>query len=110
VAGSNTLIDMTALPARERLMADERFHLVTDSIPVAIRDAEVEISIIHPTARGTRTLPADTVVMIGYNQPNRELADAINGQGVTTHVVGDASGTRALRSAIRSAGLLARSL
>jgi hypothetical protein len=48
--------------------------------------------------------------MIGYNHPNRELADVLNAPGVTTHVVGDASGTRALRSAIRSAGLLARSL
>jgi 2,4-dienoyl-CoA reductase-like NADH-dependent reductase (Old Yellow Enzyme family) len=110
VAGSTSLIDMTALPARERLMADDRFHLVIDSMPVAVRDAEVEISIVHPTARGTRTLPADTVVMIGYNQPNRELADALLARGVTTHVVGDATGTRALRSAIRTANLLARSL
>jgi hypothetical protein len=70
----------------------------------------VEVSIVHPTARTTRTIPADTVVMIGYNQPNRELADYLLEEGVTTHVVGDAAGTSDLRSAIRSSSLLGRSL
>jgi 2,4-dienoyl-CoA reductase-like NADH-dependent reductase (Old Yellow Enzyme family) len=110
VAGSNTLVDMTALPARERLLADDRFHLVTDTMPVAINEGDVEVRLIHPTAKVTRRLPADTVVMLGYNHPNRDLADALGGTGPTVHLVGDATGARTLRSAIGTAGMLARTL
>ncbi len=110
VAGSNSFVDMTALPARERLMGDDRFHLVIDSTPVAITDNDVEICIVHPTAKGTRRIPAETVVLIGYNHPNRELSDALTAGGRITHLVGDATGSRTLRSAIRSAAMLARVL
>ena len=48
--------------------------------------------------------------MIGYNHPNRELADALAEGGPPVYVVGDAGGSRSLRSAIKDATSLARSL
>jgi hypothetical protein len=42
--------------------------------------------------------------MIGYNVPNRDLADALKeAGGPALYVVGDAAGSRSLRSAIRDA-------
>jgi hypothetical protein len=48
--------------------------------------------------------------MIGYNLPNRDLADALAETGTPVHVVGDAAGSRTLRAAIKDATMLARSL
>ena len=108
VPGSNSLIDMTALPARERLLTNPRFHLLTDSCLVEITRSHVEARLIHPGATSTRQLPADTVVMIGYDHPNRELADALQGTGRPALLIGDASGSRSLRSAIRGGTMVAR--
>jgi 2,4-dienoyl-CoA reductase-like NADH-dependent reductase (Old Yellow Enzyme family)/thioredoxin reductase len=110
VAGSTLKSDMSTAAARERLFADERFQFVSDTYLVEITEDDVETRVIHPTAKTTKRLAADTVVMIGYNHPNRELADALDGTGVPTYVVGDAAGSRSLRSAIKDATDLARSL
>jgi 2,4-dienoyl-CoA reductase-like NADH-dependent reductase (Old Yellow Enzyme family) len=110
VAGSTLHSDMSAGPARERLLAAERFQFISDSYLVEITDTDVEVRLIHPTAKGTRRIPADTVVMIGYNHPNRDLADALAGVGAPVYVVGDAAGSRSLRRAIKDATAVARSL
>jgi 2,4-dienoyl-CoA reductase-like NADH-dependent reductase (Old Yellow Enzyme family) len=110
LAGSTLHSDMTAGPARERLLADERFRFISDSYLVEITDSEVEIRLIHPTATRTDRIPADLVAFIGYNHPNRDLADALAEDGPPVHVVGDAAGSRTLRSAIKDATALARSL
>jgi hypothetical protein len=109
LAGSTLHSDMSAGPARERLLAHERFQFISDSYLVEITESDVEIRLIHPTATRTRRLPADTIAFIGYNHPNRDLADALEG-GPPTYVVGDAAGSRSLRSAIKDATSLARSL
>ena len=101
---------MSAGPARERLLADDRFQFISDHYVVGITPSDVEISLIHPTAHGTRRLPADTVVMIGYNHPNRELAEALGEDGPPVYVVGDAAGSRTLRAAIKDATTTARGL
>jgi hypothetical protein len=110
VAGSSSLVDSTALPARERLMTNERFHLVIDSYITEITATDVEVAIIHPGAPPARRFPADSVVMVGYNEPNRELADALTDSSIPIHIVGDASGTHTLRAAMRNAALVARTL
>jgi 2,4-dienoyl-CoA reductase-like NADH-dependent reductase (Old Yellow Enzyme family) len=112
VAGSRPApgSDMSAGPARERLLADERFQFISDHYVVEITPSDVEVRLIHPTGRATRRLPADTVVMIGYNHPNRELADALDDSGPPVYVIGDAAGSRTLRAAIRDATRTARGL
>jgi 2,4-dienoyl-CoA reductase-like NADH-dependent reductase (Old Yellow Enzyme family) len=110
VAGSTLHSDMTAGPARERLLADERFRYISDSYLVEITESDVEVRLIHPTAKGTQRVPADLVAFIGYNHPNRELADALADGGPPVYVVGDAAGSHTLRSAIKDATRVARSL
>ena len=101
---------MSAGPARERLLADERFRFVGEHYLVEITELDVEVSLIHPTAKGTRRVPADTVVMIGYNHPNRELVDALADGGPPLYLVGDAAGNRSLKAAIKDATRVARDL
>ena len=47
-------------------------------------------------SNATEKLPADTVVFISLNKPNRELYDELMARGVAVSVVGDASAPRFL--------------
>ena len=57
-----------------------------------------------------RILPADTVILVMYHRPNRELSDALREAGIDHRVVGDANGTEELQRAMREANLVARAL
>ena len=57
-----------------------------------------------------RTLPADTVVIATFHEPNDELADHLAGHGFGVHVVGDANGTDSIPPAIPGAAAIARRL
>jgi 2,4-dienoyl-CoA reductase-like NADH-dependent reductase (Old Yellow Enzyme family) len=109
VAGRQHL-DLTAGPAIERLMPDPRFHLITNSHLLEITPTDVEVAYALGPGGPSSRHAADTVVFIGYNEPNRQLADALAGSGITVHVIGDAAGGRSLRGAIRDAALLVRGL
>lgn len=110
VPNSGSAYDLTALPARERIQAHPGFNTITDSYIVEITERDVEVSLIHPTATTTTRLPADLVVMVGYNHPNRELAEALEATGASVHLVGDATGSRTLRDAIADGAEVARRL
>jgi hypothetical protein len=110
VDGSTQWVDMTALQARQRLLPNEKFNVHRDSYLVDITAEDVGVRLIHPTAKTTHRVKADTVIMIGYNEPNRELADFLAGNGVPVYVVGDASGTRTLKTAIHSGNAIAQRL
>lgn len=97
----------TVLPARERLMAGE-FSLVTSSYLHAIGPTEVQVRTLAGDKASTH--PADTVVFVGINRPNRELADALAGSPAPVHLVGDATGGQSLQKAIHDAGTLVRQL
>ncbi len=56
------------------------------------------------------TYPADTVVIVSYHEPNRDLADHLEGQGFNVHLVGDVTGTANIQAAIHGASALARRL
>jgi hypothetical protein len=47
-------------------------------------------------SNATETLPADTVVVVSLNRPNRDLYDALKAQRVPVSVAGDASMPRFL--------------
>ena len=59
---------------------------------------------------GTQELPADTVVVVSYHQPNVELADHLGEQDFELHLVGDVTGTSSIYDAIHSAAAIARAL
>ncbi|MDP1795278.1 MAG: FAD-dependent oxidoreductase [Acidimicrobiales bacterium] len=95
----------TILPAKERLYEGE-FSVLTDAIPSAITTDAVEVQFLG--SRGTTTVPADTVVMVGYNHPNRELADELGDYAGQVVVVGDANGSRTLQTAIHEGHMATR--
>ena len=74
-----------------------------------------EITATDVTVRGigtdiARTFPADTVVIVSYHDPNRELADHLAGQSFGLHLVGDVNGTNSIQAAIHGASAVGRVL
>jgi 2,4-dienoyl-CoA reductase-like NADH-dependent reductase (Old Yellow Enzyme family) len=66
--------------------------------------------VVGPTylARGaneTVHVPADTVVLVSLNRPNRDLYDSLVAQGTDVRIVGDANSPRFLPAAIREGHL-----
>ena len=55
-----------------------------------------------------RRIPADTVVIVSYHEPNRDLADLLDGQPFGVHLVGDVNGTNTIQAAIHAAAAVAR--
>ena len=58
----------------------------------------------------SRKVPAKTVILVGFNEPNRELAEELEEMGIPTHRVGDVNGTRDMMTAIHEAANLARAV
>ena len=101
----------TVEASRERLMSGA-FSFVPNVRLLAITAAEVTASPLG-TDRVLR-YPADTVVLVGFHHPNRELAEELGDElarrGVPLHLVGDVTGTNGLFEAIRQAATVARGL
>ena len=75
---------------------------------------EDEVMIGVPFTERKRRLNANTVALITYNHPNRDLGDYLTEQlpemETRIHTVGDASGTNGIQAAIHQAANLIRSL
>jgi 2,4-dienoyl-CoA reductase-like NADH-dependent reductase (Old Yellow Enzyme family) len=86
--------------ARERLLTNPKFRLVSLSHLLDVTRTDVEVGLalggVHPHGR----IPADTVVLIGYNLPNRDLADEFAASGLPFQLIGDAAGGNSLRRAL----------
>jgi hypothetical protein len=57
------------------------------------------------TSNRRETAPADVVVFISANRPNREMYEALKGRVGALHVVGDANTPRFLETAVREGRL-----
>ena len=101
----------TVEAAKERLMS-QNFDFIGGHYIQAITQDEVMIGV--PFTERKRRLQANTVALISYNHPNRELGDYLAGQTTETkpkiHTIGDASGTNGIQAAIHQAANLIRSL
>ncbi len=101
----------TVEAAKERLMS-KNFDFIGGHYIQAITQDEVMIGV--PFTERKRRLQANTVALISYNHPNRELGDYLAGQITETkpkiHTIGDASGTNGIQAAIHQAANLMRSL
>ena len=73
-----------------------------------IREDEVDIGVLF-TDR-VRTIPAKTVILVSYNEPNRDLAESLAMTNRVTHLVGDVRGRNSMMSAIHEAAHLARTI
>ncbi|HKZ72992.1 MAG TPA: FAD-dependent oxidoreductase [Steroidobacteraceae bacterium] len=101
-------VDMAvrAEPALERLHAKGSFELVTRAHLVAVERGHCVIRPIH--GRGTRRVPADTVVMVAGKSSLNELARELAGRVPALSLVGDSLSPRDLQCAIREGHLAGR--
>jgi hypothetical protein len=74
----------------------------------SINPQEVEIGVLF-TER-SRRIAARTVVVVSFNEPNRELAETLAADGYAPHLIGDVRGRNSIMSAIHAAADLARSI
>jgi 2,4-dienoyl-CoA reductase-like NADH-dependent reductase (Old Yellow Enzyme family) len=100
---------VTVGAARERLMSGD-FDFVGGHYLRRITPEAVEIGVLF-TDR-VRTVPARTVVLVSFNEPNRELANqlAARQSNVRVHLIGDVKGRNSMMTAIHEAAEVARAI
>ena len=100
---------VTVGAARERLMSAD-FDFVGGHYLRKITPDSVEIGVLF-TDR-VRTLPAKTVVLVSFNEPNRDLANELTARfsNVKVHMIGDVKGRNSMMTAIHEAAELARAI
>ena len=57
-----------------------------------------------------RCLEAGLVVLVGYNEPNRELAESLAESPFPCHLIGDVRGRNSIMSAMHAGAALGRSI
>ena len=57
-----------------------------------------------------RRLDAGLVVMVGYNEPNRDVAEELANADVSCHLIGDVRGRNSIMSAIHAGAALGRAI
>ena len=98
---------VTAGAARERLYGGN-FDFIGGHYLQQIDDDKVDIGVLFTDRR--RSIAAQTVVFVGYNEPNRSLWQSLQGNGPTAHMVGDVRGRNSIMSAIHAGAELGRSI
>lgn len=90
-------------------MANEGdFDLKIDQLLLDIRPGECTIR--AKSGSRTRVVPADTVVLVTPNEPNRELADMLKGRCDNVILIGDARSPRDMLTAIAEGHRIARGI
>lgn len=82
----------------------DRFAIHTRSRLLSVEKDTATIAPIYDTVHGNsarRAVPADTVVFVSYNRPNRDLYEALRLGPTPVKVVGDARNPRTMQDAIR---------
>ena len=99
----------TVAAARERLMSGD-FDFIGGHHLLAIQPEEVAIGVAFTERR--RIIPAATVVIVSYGNPNRELAEHLDIADTPwqVHLVGDVTGTNGVLPAIHQAAAVGRAL
>lgn len=88
-------------PALQRLSrGDFSLRLRTRAIAFEGRTVVLGPTYLPATSNRLETVPADVVVLISPNRPNRTLYDDLRGDAVSLSVVGDANAPRFLEAAV----------
>lgn len=98
---------VTVGAARERLMSGA-CDFIGGHYLRSISADEVEIGVLF-TDR-VQKIPAGTVILVSFNEPNRWLAEELESAGLEVHWVGDVLGGNSILAAVHSAAEIARSL
>jgi hypothetical protein len=96
---------VTVGAARERLM-EGNFDFIGGHFIKCVTPDAVRVGVLFTDRH--RDVPAKTVILVGHNRPNRELADALADTGTSTHLIGDVRGRNSLMNAIHSGAELGR--
>jgi 2,4-dienoyl-CoA reductase-like NADH-dependent reductase (Old Yellow Enzyme family) len=94
--------------ALRRMHEMGRLRIVTQSALVSIGKSSAEIRPLF--GRTIETVPADTVVLVGYRQSQNEIWEALRGRVDQLHLVGDALSSRDIQPAIREGHLAGRAI
>jgi len=105
IGGALPYPPVTVGAARERLFSGD-FEFIGGHYLRAIGAGDVEIGVLF-TDR-VRKIDAELVVIVGYNEPNRELAGVLIDAGVPHHLIGDVRGRNSILSAIHAGADLGR--
>jgi len=89
-------------------LASHDFNSLMRHRLVAVRDGEAEISPVY--SKESRLVPAETVVFVSPNAPNRELSAELSGKVANLQLVGDAKSPRFISAAFREGHLAARAI
>ena len=98
---------VTAGAARERLYSGD-FDFIGAHHLLKITPEDVEIGVLFADRK--RTLSAKTVVFVNFNEPNRALWQSLQGNGPTSHMIGDVRGHNSILSAIHAGNALGRAI
>ncbi len=96
---------VTAGAARERLYSGD-FDFIGAHHLLSISEETVDIGVLFAERR--RSIPAKTVVFVGFNEPNRALWQSLQGNGPPSHMIGDVRGHNSIQSAIHAGNALGR--
>lgn len=107
IGGALPYPPVTAGAARERLFRGD-FDFIGGHHIRRINTDAVEIGVLF-TDR-VRRIEAGLVVFVGYNQPNRELAEELAGSPIPCHLIGDVRGRNSIMSAIHAGAELGRAI
>lgn len=101
---------LMAEPALQRLTGSGRFRYLTRSRAIGVTAQGVSVGPVFMPADwdGAETIPAELIVLVSVNHPNRTLYDELREAGITAQIVGDANSPRYLGHAIREGHLAAR--
>lgn len=98
---------VTAGAVRERLFSGD-FDFIGGHYLRAITADAVEIGVLY--TQRVRRIAAKTVVFVGFNEPNRALAEELADCGLPVHLIGDVRGRNSIMSAIHAAAALGRTI
>lgn len=97
----------TVSASREILLSGD-FEFIPSATLIGITAQDVTITPLGTSVQ--RRLDADTVVIAGHAQPNRELGDELGRLGIPYHAVGEVNGRKGIQAAIKEAAMLARTI
>ncbi len=98
---------VTAGAARERLYSQD-FDFIGAHHLLEITKDHVDVGVLFADRR--RSIPAKTVVFVGFNEPNRTLWQSLQGNGPPSHMIGDVRGISSIMTAIHAGNALGRQI
>lgn len=105
--GSKVETALMTEPALERL-AQHDFEFLTR---YRLMDVDEEEATIAPVYDGpSRKVPAETVIVVTANRPNRDLYNELKDDIPAAHIVGDANSPRFVETAIREGHVAAKAI